>query len=980
MPDVQSDTRARNASRLSAEGIVSAAGVPLAVGARILGALAVGTTERHDYSEEELSLLQSLADQAAIAINNARLFFDEQTRRAYLNALLEINTKIGTLAPTTTLLSSIAEEAARLLALDNAGFRLLEGDELVLAGMAGTAVQTMVRPRLRVGESLSGRVVDGRPLLAVRPRREPALVAEHVAADRRLGYTKFLGVPLKVGERTIGVLTFRARRPFSPRDQELAEAFAGQAAVALEHSRLYQDARQQAARMRALADLGRVLSETLDPDVVGQRVADSICALLGARASALYRTGPGGELLALATSRSGSFDWAPVLAPGIGMAGLAVRERQPVAGPDVLTDTRLHYEPAVRESLATNPDRALLGAPLIVRDRLLGALAVADRTGRVFDTEDTRLAQAFADQAALALENAGLYRETEQRRREAEELARLAGSLTESLETDAMAARIAESVVTLFSVQSSVIRRLRPDGALVALASAGRAREIAEPGHVLPPGTGTSGRAVQRGAAVTTTQIFDDSDVNLTDELREQMARVGDAAQLAVPMRAEGRTIGSLSISDRAGRIFSEAETRLLQAFADQAALALENARLYAETMRRRQEAEELARLAQTLTESLDVSDVVGRTVESVLPLFRARSSVLRLLQPDGSLVALAIGGQSRANFEPGHVTPSGTGVLGRAVAEGRAVAVSDILAANAPVLGDDLRERLRDAGEGAILAVPLRVSGTIIGALGIADRGGRQFSAEEAHLLQAFADQAALALENARLFSLERSRRRQIAVLADIEREFAAELDSARLLASRGRALRRPVRRRRRHLPARRRRHAGARGVDHRGPGRHPRDARRQPGRGGRRRAPRRPRQRLPELAAGAAGVHRSRDPPRDGPAADHRRSGARRRDHEPLGRRRRAVPARRPAVAGELRRPGGHRAGERAPVSRGGDAGRAPAHAEPAQSPGHLVARPQSRPGLDRRGGGRDRPRAVRGLLAGRRGHPHAAHAGPA
>ena len=97
------------------------------MGSRILGALAVGTTERHDYTEEELSLLQSLANQAAIAIDNARLFFEEQTRRAYLNALLEINTKIGTLAPTTTLLSSIAEEAARLLALDNAGFRLLRG-------------------------------------------------------------------------------------------------------------------------------------------------------------------------------------------------------------------------------------------------------------------------------------------------------------------------------------------------------------------------------------------------------------------------------------------------------------------------------------------------------------------------------------------------------------------------------------------------------------------------------------------------------------------------------------------------------------------------------------------------------------------------------------------------------------------------------------------------------------------------------------
>src|SRR5262249_21655029 len=155
--------------------------------------------------------------------------------------------------------------------------------------------------------------------------------------------------------------------------------------------------------------------------------------------------------------------------------------------------------------------------------------------------------------------------------REAEALARLAGSLTESLETDAMAARIAESVGAFFSVQSAVIRRLRADGALAALGSAGRARDIARPGPVWPPRPGAPGLAVQRGAAVATAQIFHDADVNLTDELREQMARVGDAAQLAVPMRAEGQTIGSLSISDRAGRIFSDAETRLLQAFADQA-------------------------------------------------------------------------------------------------------------------------------------------------------------------------------------------------------------------------------------------------------------------------------------------------------------------------------------------------------------------------------------------------------------------------
>ena len=783
MPDVQNDPRVRNAARLRAEGIASAAAAPLVAGGRVLGALTIGTRELRHFPVEELSLLQSLADQAGIAIDNARLFFDEQTRRAYLSALLEINTKIGALAPTETLLSSIAEEAARLLAVDNAGFRLLEGDELVLAGLAGTAGQTMIRPRLKVGESMTGRVVEAGHSLMFDIDAAVNEFPEHRAAGVRLGYVKFLGVPLKVGDRTIGVLTFRARRPFTPRDQELAEAFAGQAAIALEHSRLYREARRGAERMRALSDLGRVVSETLDPEVVGQRAADSICALLGARSSVLYRMGPAGEMVALTESRESAFEWTRVLSPGSGLAGLAARQRRSVASPDVVDDPRIQYEDHVRAAVATNQDRALIAVPLLVRERLSGSLVVADRTGRVFDAEDLRLAEAFADQAALALENARLYAETTRRRQEAEELARLARGLTESLDIDAVAARIVDSVLAQFNVQSAGLRLLRADGALVGVAFAGRAATLFEPGHVLPPGESTSGRAVECGAAVSTHDVTTDPVLRLGDEMRERVYSTGDAAQLAVPLRAKGQTIGALSVFDRAGRDFSDAEARLLQAFADQAALALENARLYAETTRRRQEAEELARLAQRLTESLDVTDVVGRTVESVIPLFGGQSSTLRLMQPDGSLVALALGGASREGFEPGHVLPAGKGMLGRAVVEGRAVWTADIFTDPSVDLSDDLREGLRRSGEGAILAVPLRVKGMVIGSLGVGDRAGRAFTHEEARLLQAFADQAALALENARLFSLERSRRRQIAALAEIEREFAAELDPERLL-----------------------------------------------------------------------------------------------------------------------------------------------------------------------------------------------------
>src|SRR6185503_4637143 len=107
----------------------------------------------------------------------------------------------------------------------------------------------------------------------------------------------------------------------------------------------------------------------------------------------------------------------------------------------------------------------------------------------------------------------------------------------------------------------------------------------------------------------------------------------------------------------------------------------------------------------------------------------------------------------------------------------------ADVIADPTVRLDDELRDILRASGDVASLAVPLRVKAMVIGGLAVSDAAGRQFTNEEAQLLQAFADQAALALENARLFSLERARRRQIAALAEIEREFAAELDPDRLL-----------------------------------------------------------------------------------------------------------------------------------------------------------------------------------------------------
>ncbi len=170
--------------------------------------------------------------------------------------------------------------------------------------------------------------------------------------------------------------------------------------------------RREAAE--SLAEVGHVLAQSLDLDVVGQRIADSVRALLDAQTSVLVRLEPTSEDLVVVAI---SGDLGPAFGPnlhfprGTSVVGLAVLERQPVITPDLLTDSRITLAPELRAAIEQATFRAVLAVPLMVKGSVIGALGVGDRAGRVFDAEAMRLAQAFADQAAAALENSRLYGE-----------------------------------------------------------------------------------------------------------------------------------------------------------------------------------------------------------------------------------------------------------------------------------------------------------------------------------------------------------------------------------------------------------------------------------------------------------------------------------------------------------------------------------------------------------------------------------------
>ena len=776
--DVLNDPRSRFVERVRAEGVVSVVIVPLEVGVRALGALALGARVRHAHTLEEIQLLGSLASHAANAINNAKAFADERARRAYLAALLEINKKIGGATPTAGLLSSIAEEAARLLEVDNAGFRLLDGDELVLAGLAGAARETMIRQRIRVDESLSGRVMMSGGTINCELAAVSDVVPEHHEAQQRLGYTTFLGVPLTVAARTIGVLTFRARRPFSARDQEIAEAFAGQAAIALEHSRLYHEATRQAQRMRALADLGRLLSETLDPDLVAQRVADNARGVLGAESSTLYRLeAESATLVAFAVSGDSGVALGRnrVMPRGVGVAGLAVEERRPFATADISTDGRFTFTDETRPRPELGGHRAVLAVPLRVGDRVVGALAVGDQPGRRFGEDEIRMAEALADQAALALENARLYTEGARRRLEAEELARLARTLTESLDPKAVGERIVESVIAFFRAQSAALRLLQTDGSLVTLALGGHIRTTLELGSTVPAGAGASGRAVAEGRAVASSDVFTDPAFVMTDELRATMRRAGDAAVLAVPLRAKGRIIGALYLGDASGRVFSPAEAALLEAIADQAALALENARLFSLEAARRAQIATLAEAERELAPELDPARLFTLIVERATRLFEA-NGVIYVVERDRLLVPRAW--TEGGGF--GDITvPFGHGVVGACADQRRGLIVNDYAESGVAL------QRWLDLGVRRAMACPLIFQDRLLGVIAM-NRAGDHAAAfldDDLAVLESFAARAAIALENARLYAEARERVRETETLLSLSQAMSTTLDLQALI-----------------------------------------------------------------------------------------------------------------------------------------------------------------------------------------------------
>ncbi|MBI4270721.1 MAG: GAF domain-containing protein [Candidatus Rokubacteria bacterium] len=779
--DAQGDPRLVGGAWLATHGFTSYIGIPVMLEGRLLAILSLNGHAPFALSAEDHDLLETFVGQAAVAIHNAQLYDDAARGRREAEDLLEIERSLGSTMELKLVLKTVTQRAARAVGAERASLHLLEGDRLrpVMSQFADGHEDP---DRWALFKACGPYTLDEVPAHAeaIRTKRPVALdEATDAVIPPRLregsDTRAALIVPLLHHDRVIGTLdadlTTGPHR-WTPAQVGLLTKIAAQAAVTIENARLYEEAERRRQEAEVLAEVGRAITASLDVREVLDLITARACSLLDTQRSAVALVPeperPGSVELFVATrGLSTRFRELRPAHPRDGTTIAAITERRPVWSADLLTDPAFDLTPATRALVESEGYRAVLSVPLMVGERPLGALvAYRDDVGP-FSERQVDLLQAFADQAALALENARLYQDAERRRREAEELARTAQTLTERLDVAAVGERVVDSARAMLHTSSASLRLVRSDGALVAVATSGATRELFEPGHVLPPGEGLVGEALRRGEPVQSARLDDRLALIASEELRKRVARAGLRSALVVPLRAKGQIVGVLSVSDHQERTFAGTEVALLRAFADQAALGLENARLYEEAERRRRETELLVELAQAIGASLDLDIVLRRVTEGARELTGSDIASIGLRDPAGDVLRgrYRVGGRKPDEALP--QTAPGQGLAGKILQTGRPLRTADY-AADPTFSKEPVHLMAREEGVVTGLGVPITIEERTEGVLVVWNRSPRPFTDHDETLLQRLAGEAAIAIKNAQLFARERESERRYRTLVE--------------------------------------------------------------------------------------------------------------------------------------------------------------------------------------------------------------------
>jgi len=720
---------------------------------------------------------------------------DERTRElsealAYQTAISEV-LRVISQSPTDVrpVFEAIMESAQRLFGTSIAAVFRYDGQQVHLIGTRGWSDAAVAdAQRLYPGppnpSMMSGRVVlSGQAQTIVDTQADSGYDQATAKAGQ---WRRMIGAPMLRDGEVLGVIVVAWAEPGETpqRQRDLLQTFASQAVIAIENVRLFNETKEALDRQTATSEVLRVISGSItDTQPVFDIIAERAAILSGAHYGWVFRFD--GEWIHAASSFGVDPDGVgaarrafPMRASGGSIVARAIRQGAVINAPDLLKDADLAE--SVRELAQTVGTRSVLSVPMFREQQVIGALTVTRNEPGGFAAKVVDLLSIFASQAVIAIENVRLFNETkealEQQTATAEVLQVISSSVAD---TAPVFDKILDSCRQLFSGQGHTIALVGEDGRLHLAAFNGPPLPRKQVERIYPiPFAGTAAeRAIRERRVIHLPSVLGGADTPPgTRRLAEQIG--SDYSVMVAPMLWEDRGIGAISVQRVPPRPFSDKEMGLLKTFADQAVIAIQNARLFNETREALEQQTATAEVLSVISSSVsDTAPVFDKILHSCSHLFESSEQGIVLMGDDGLLHLGAHRGSARERLAAMFPAASGDEPVARAMAEQRVLHYADVLRDAEPQsLSRIVAERL-GVGSYTQVFAPMRWEGEGVGYLYVIRSPVKAFSDKEIALLKTFADQAAIAIQNARLFHEIEDKSRQLEAANRHKSEFLANM-----------------------------------------------------------------------------------------------------------------------------------------------------------------------------------------------------------
>ncbi|MBN1658576.1 MAG: GAF domain-containing protein, partial [Anaerolineae bacterium] len=574
--------------------------VPVRIGGQVRGVLIAESRQFDAFDQDDFEVLTAAAQQAGLAIEKARLLATERQRADELDALRTTMAEITAELELPTLLQAIVERATNLM---NA-----TGGELGLYDEASQEIRIDVCHNMGTDFRGIRMALDEGAMGHVAQTREPLIIDDYQTWEGRAAqYDSSImhgGVtaPLMLGSRlvgAIGVADANPERRFGPADVHLLTLFAQQAAIAIENARLFSEAERRVKELATLTDIGQALTSVLRVDEVLQLVYEQTRRVMYAEKMIIMFYDEERDEITCAFSRAPEDAEPGKPFPSTGLTGYILRHRRSV----LLCNNVVEGLEKLGVKLVGVPSASFLAVPMIRGGRVLGAIVVQHYdTPNVYDESHQALLEAIGSQAAMAIENAGLF-EAEQRRAEQfRVISEVGRRMTSLLAADELLWEIAHLIKGTLGYYLVGIALIEGED-LVFKAGSGAVWERPgfQPPRIKVGRQGITGWVAYHGEPLLVPDLSQESRYYGLSEASEMQS------ELAVPLTTKERVIGVLHVQSDRLDAFDESDLAVLQSLAHQAAIAIENAQLYDQSRREiveRARAEEEARAARREAEA----------------------------------------------------------------------------------------------------------------------------------------------------------------------------------------------------------------------------------------------------------------------------------------------------------------------------------------------------------------------------------------